>query len=135
MGGASGRGCWRSGCGRGSGCCVWEAKSHESRIGVSQGFCETFFGSNEFIDGVVFLDSGVGKVVERYDHLGFLVAGGGLVCERAIAGGHAVDAAQFGEGCSPVRLPVVPGLVDDGTTLPFLPCKFHSATGSGESWR
>ncbi len=133
MGGASGRGRWHSGCGCGNGCCVWEAKSRESRISVSEDFRETFIGGDEFIDSVVFLDGGVSEVVKRYDHLGCLVVGvgGGLVCKRAIASGHTVDVAQFGEGQSPVYLQVVPGLVDDGTTLPFGPCEFHSAAGYG----
>jgi hypothetical protein len=91
MGDASGGGRWRGGYSRGGGRCVWEAKSRESGIGVSKGVRETFVGSDEFINGVVLPDSGVGEVVERYDHLGSLVAGGGLVCERGIAGGHAVD--------------------------------------------
>ncbi len=55
--------------------------------------------------------------------------GGGLVCKCAIAGGHLVDVTGFCEGPSPVHLPAVPRLIDDGLTFPLAPCEFHPAAG------
>ena len=60
----------------GSGQCVWEAKSRECGISISKGLRKTFVGGDKFIDSVVFVDGGVGEVVERLDHSGCLFVGG-----------------------------------------------------------
>ncbi len=39
-----------------------------------------------------------------------------------------MDVLSLRESSSPGLLPVVPCLVDEGTTFPFTPCKFHSTT-------
>ncbi len=52
---------------------------------------------------------------------------GGLVCKCAIAGGHLVDVTGFCKSRSPVCLPVVPRLVNDGLTFPLVPWEFHPA--------
>jgi hypothetical protein len=44
---------------------------------------------------------------------------------------HAIDVVHFGKGRSPVRLPVGPGVIGDGTTLPFAPRQEHVPDGKG----
>ncbi len=50
---------------------------------------------------------------------------GGFPCH------HAIDVAHFGKGRRPVRLTVGPGMIGDGTLLPFAPCQGHVPGGEG----
>ncbi len=75
------------------------------------------------------MNGSICQVVEQCDHSGGLfVVGDGLIGKGTVAGGHLVDVVGFGEGRSPVCLPVVPRLIDGWATAPFAPCKFNATT-------
>ncbi len=74
------------------------------------------------------MNGSICHVVKQCDHSGGLfVVGDGLICKGAVTGGHLVDVTGFSEGRSPVRLPVVPRLIDGWATAPFAPRNFRAA--------
>ncbi len=75
------------------------------------------------------MNGSICQVVEQCDHSGGLfVVGDGLIGKGAVTGFHLVDVTGFGEGNSPVHLPVVPRLTDGWVMVPFAPHEFHAAT-------
>ena len=108
---------------------MWEAKTSKGRVGVREGLGKAFVGRDQFVHCVVLLYGGVREVVEGRGHsFGLFCLGCCLVGEGAVACCHAHDVARFCKGSSPMRLPIVPSVVNNWTTCPLAPREFHSAT-------
>ncbi len=110
----------------------WKAKAGNGSVGVGQSFCELLICSHKFLHGVVLLERGISQVVKQTGHHGSLFRlGSNLVGKGTVVCRHPMDVPCLGEGSHPMELPVVPRLVNERTTFPLMPHKFHATAVEG----
>ncbi len=109
----------------------WDTGGEHScngELDVSDAFGERCVGGHQVLNGGVLLNGYVCQIFERRSHLLCLFKFGGLICAKpCIAGSHVIDVAHFGEGSSPMGLPVGPSVVDRREKFPLAPGQCHVA--------
>ncbi len=81
-------------------------------LDVDDGFGERCIGGHQIFDSGVLLNCCDFQIIEGRSHLLHLFKFSGLVCTKCcVPGHHPIDVAHFGEGGSPMGLPVGPCVV------------------------
>jgi hypothetical protein len=93
---------------------------------VSNGFGERYVGGHQVLDGGVLLNHRVCQIIKERSHLLCLFEFGGLVCaKRCVPGCHSIDVVYFGQGSSPIGLPVGPSVVGKQAMFLLAPGQHH----------